>query len=259
MSTRSILTIDLNSDLGENTPENIVSDDAAMLELVSSANVSCGFHAGNPQGIRTTLERAVAQGVAIGAHPSYDDWEGFGRRDRDVPDAQLQAQIEYQIGALKGLAAAAGGTVSYVKPHGALYNAIARDERQARAVVHAIRAIDPNLVVLGLAGSVANRVAEEAGLRVAVEAFADRAYNPDGTLVSRHEPNAVLRDPSAAAKRVLRLVEDGQIEAVDGSVIAAHAQSVCFHGDSQGAIDMARAARDLLDRSGVSIASFASA
>ena len=250
-------SIDLNSDLGENVPDRIVSDDEAMLGLVTSANVSCGFHAGSPEGIRTTLAAATKGGVVIGAHPGYDDYEGFGRRALDVPPATLQAQVEYQIGALLGLTAAVGGTVAYVKPHGGLYNAIVRDEAQAKVVVDAVKAVDDSLVFLGLAGSVANRVAAEAGLQVAAEAFADRSYNPDGSLVSRSEPNAVLHDAEAVAARVLRLVETGQVEAIDGSLVDVDAQSICFHGDSQGSIDMARAARELLESSGVRIAAFA--
>ncbi|RCS89914.1 LamB/YcsF family protein [Brevibacterium aurantiacum] len=251
--------IDLNSDLGENVPDRVVSDDSAMLGLVSSANVSCGFHAGSPEGIRTTLAAATQGGVVIGAHPGYDDYEGFGRRPLDVPAATLQAQVEYQIGALLGLTAAVGGSVAYVKPHGGLYNAIVRDEAQAKVVVDAVKAVDSSLVFLGLAGSVANRVAAEAGLKVAAEAFADRSYNPDGSLVARTEPNAVLHDPQAVAARVLRLVQTGQVEAIDGSLVDVDAQSICFHGDSQGSIDMARAARELLESSGVRIAAFAGA
>ncbi|PCC54856.1 LamB/YcsF family protein [Brevibacterium aurantiacum] len=255
----STVSIDLNSDLGENVPDRVVSDDTAMLGLVSSANVSCGFHAGSPEGIRTTLAAATQGGVVIGAHPGYDDYEGFGRRPLDVPAATLQAQVEYQIGALMGLTAAVGGSVAYVKPHGGLYNAIVRDEAQAKVVVDAVKAVDSSLVFLGLAGSVANRVAAEAGLKVAAEAFADRSYNPDGSLVARTEPNAVLHDPQAVAARVLRLVQTGQVEAIDGSLVDVDAQSICFHGDSQGSIDMARAARELLESSDVRIAAFAGA
>ena len=259
MSTNSETRIDLNSDLGENVPDRVVSDDSAMLGLVTSANVSCGFHAGNPEGIHATVDAAVKGGVVIGAHPGYDDYEGFGRRALDVPAATLQAQVEYQIGALIGLTTGVGGEVAYVKPHGGLYNAIVRDEAQAKVVIDAVRAIDDSLVFLGLAGSVANRIAAEAGLNVAAEAFADRAYNPDGSLVSRSEPNAVLSDPDAVAARVLRLVATGQVEAIDGSLIDVDAQSICFHGDSQGSIDMARAARALLESEGVAISAFAGA
>lgn len=258
-SATGAMSIDLNSDLGENVPDRVVSDDAAMLGLVSSANVSCGFHAGSPDGIRATLTAATQRGVIIGAHPGYNDYEGFGRRRLNVPAATLQAQVEYQIGALLGLTSAVGGSVAYVKPHGGLYNAIVTDEAQAKVVVDAVKAIDDSLVFLGLAGSVANRVAAEAGLTVAAEAFADRSYNPDGSLVSRSEPNAVLNDPEAVAARVLRLVRTGQVEAIDGSLVDVDAQSICFHGDSQGSIDMARAARELLESSDVTIAPFSGA
>ena len=250
-TTQHAPTIDLNSDLGENVPDRIVSDDEAMLGVVTSANVSCGFHAGSPEGIRATLAEATDRGVVIGAHPGYDDYEGFGRRALDVPAATLQAQVEYQIGALIGLATAVGSTVAYVKPHGGLYNAIVHDEAQARIVAEAVKAVDPNLTFLGLAGSVSNRVA--------AEAFADRAYNPDGSLVSRTEAGAVLDDPALVAARVLRLVETGQIEAIDGSVITVDAQSICFHGDSKGSIEMAQASRAVLEEAGVVIAPFAGA
>lgn len=251
--------IDLNSDLGENVPERVVSDDAAMLQIVTSANVSCGFHAGSPQGIRDTLATAVEQGVTIGAHPGYDDYENFGRTNLTIAPAELQAQVEYQLGALMGLAAAVGGSVRYVKPHGAMYNTIARDAVLARAVVAAVKAVDPSLVFLGLAGGVATDIAAQQGLTVAAEAFADRAYQPDGQLVSRTEPGSVLHDPDVVAQRMLRFAEEGVIEAVDGSLVRVAAQSICVHGDSPGSIAMARATRALLESSGVTIAPFAAA
>ncbi len=250
-------TIDLNSDLGENVPDRIVGDDEAMLRVVSSANVSCGFHAGSPEGIAATLRAAVANGVAIGAHPGYRDYEGFGRRAMDVDSATLQAHVEYQLGALQALATAAGGAVVYVKPHGALYNTIARDERQAQDVVAAIRAVDPSLVLLGLAGGVVLDVAERAGLATAAEAFADRAYTPDGLLVSRSEPGSVLHEPELVAARMVRLAEEGVVEAIDGSQVAVRAESICVHGDSAGAIAMAEATRAALEAAGVTIAPFA--
>jgi len=252
-------TIDLNSDLGENVPERIISDDAAMLRIVTSANVSCGFHAGSPQGIRDTLATAVEQGVTIGAHPGYDDYENFGRTKVDIDPAALQAQVEYQLGALMGLASAVGGRVAYVKPHGALYNTIARDETQARAVVAAVKAVDPNLVFLGLAGGVATDIAAREGLSAAAEAFADRAYQPDGQLVSRTEPNSVLHDPDAVAARMLRFAEEGVIEAIDGSLVRVDAVSICVHGDSEGSVAMAAATKHLLESSGVTTAPFARA
>ena len=250
-------TIDLNSDLGENTAERFVADDAAMLEIVSSANVSCGFHAGSPEGIRETIAEAVARGVTVGAHPGYRDVEGFGRRDLDVAPATLQAEVEYQLGALMGLAGAVGAAVRYVKPHGALYNRIAHDEAQAQAVVAAVRAIDPSLVLMCLPGAAVLDLATRAGIPVASEAFADRAYTPTGALLPRREPGAVLQDPAVVAARMLRLVRDGVIEAVDGSAVTVRADSICVHGDSPDAVAMARAVRDLLAAEGVGFAPFA--
>ncbi|NKE09057.1 MULTISPECIES: LamB/YcsF family protein [Kocuria] len=254
-----MLKIDLNSDLGENTPDRLVSDDESMLSIVTSANISCGFHAGSPEGIRDTVRAAVSGGVSVGAHPSYRDYQNFGRTAVDLDSATLQAHVEYQLGAMDGLARAAGGRMTYVKPHGALYNTIARDQRQAEAVVAAVRAIDPNLVLLGLAGGVVLRVAQEAGLTVAAEAFADRAYLPDGQLVSRSQDGAVLHDPAAVSQRMLRLVEDGQLEAIDGSKIRLEAQSICVHGDSPGSVAMAAETRRVLESAGVTIAPFAGA
>jgi UPF0271 protein len=250
-------TIDLNSDLGENVPDRIVSDDASMLSIVTSANVSCGFHAGSPEGIRETLEAAVRAGVVIGAHPGYRDYENFGRTNVEIDSATLQAHVEYQLGALIGLASAVGGRVSYVKPHGALYNTIARDERQSADVVAAIKAIDPSLVLLGLAGGVVLDVASRAGLAVAAEAFADRAYLPDGQLVSRTQDGAVLHDPAAVAERMVRLASDGVIRAIDGSDVRVEAQSICVHGDSPGSIEMAAETKRMLQAAGITIAPFA--
>ncbi|UNK70568.1 5-oxoprolinase subunit PxpA [Microbacterium sp. H1-D42] len=250
-------SIDLNSDLGENTAERMVSDDAAMLEIVTSANVSCGLHAGTPEGIRQTLAAAVARGVVIGAHPSYDDRANFGRTPTDLDAVTLQALVEEQLGALADMAVAVGAAVDYVKPHGALYNTIARDERQAAAVVAAIRAVDPRLMLLGLAGGVVLEVGSRAGLQVASEAFADRAYLPDGTLVPRTEGGAVLHDAHEVAERMLRFAETGMIRAIDGTDVRVDAQSICVHGDSPGAVTMAAGIRGLLSDAGVDLAPFA--
>ncbi|WP_432491759.1 LamB/YcsF family protein [Kineococcus gypseus] len=249
-------TIDLNSDLGENTPERPVSDDAAMLGVVSSANVSCGFHAGSPEGIRETLLAASRAGVAIGAHPGYRDHENFGRERLDLPAATLQAHVEYQLGALWALARSVGDAVVYVKPHGALYNTTAVDAATAAVVVAAVRAVDPSLVLLGLAGGVALEVADRAGLATAAEAFADRAYTPAGHLVPRSRAGAVLHDADLVARRVVRLVQEGVVEAVDGSDVPVRAESVCVHGDSPGAVGMAAATRAALVDAGVGIAPF---
>jgi len=251
--------IDLNSDLGESLGAWRMGDDAAMLSVVSSANVACGFHAGDPAGILATLKAAAANGVTVGAHVSYPDLTGFGRRNMDVASADLIADVIYQIGALKGLAASAGVTVRYVKPHGALYNTIAHDARQGNDVITALLEIDPTLVLVGLAGSPLLNLARERGLRVVAEAFADRAYTPQGALVSRREKGAVLHDPQAVARRMLRLVEEGVVQAIDGSLTRVQADSICVHGDSPGAVDMARELRRQLEQAGVQIQAFADA
>ncbi|MET3495950.1 UPF0271 protein [Variovorax boronicumulans] len=246
----------MNSDLGESLGVWRMGDDAAMLDIVSSANVACGFHAGDPAGILRTLRRAKERGVAVGAHVAYRDLVGFGRRNMDVDSADLRADVIYQIGALKGLAAAAGTEVRYVKPHGALYNTIAHDERQARDVIAAIREIDSSLVLVALAGSPLLGWAEAQGLRVVAEAFADRAYTLQGTLVSRREPGAVLHDAHDVAERMLRLANEGIVTAIDGSVVRIRADSVCVHGDSPGAVGMASRVRERLVQAGVTIRPF---
>lgn len=249
--------IDLNSDLGESLGAWTMGDDAAMLDIVSSANVACGFHAGDPAGILATLKAAQARGVAVGAHVAYPDLAGFGRRNMDVASPDLVADVIYQIGALQGLAHAAGTRISYVKPHGALYNTIAQDERQARDVIAAMRAVDADLALVALAGSPLVQWAQDAGMRVIAEAFADRAYTPAGTLVSRREKGAVLHDAALVAQRMLRLVREGVVEAIDGSLARVQAQSICVHGDSAGAVEMARAVRMALESDGVLVRSFA--
>jgi UPF0271 protein len=252
-------TIDINSDLGESFGAWRMGDDAAMLDVVTSANVACGFHAGDPAGILRTLKAAAAKNVTIGAHVAYPDKVGFGRRNMDVASDELTADVIYQIGALQGLAKAAGTSVRYVKPHGALYNTIAHDRRQALAVIEAIRAIDSNLILVALAGSSLIELARNEGLQCVAEAFADRAYTPQGTLVSRREPGAVLHDPKLVAQRMLRLVEDGCLEAIDGSLTKIQADSICVHGDSPAAVEMARELRRVLEQAHMSLQPFAGA
>ena len=252
-------TIDLNSDLGEGYGAWTMGDDTAMLSIVSSANIACGFHAGDPLTIRATVDAAAAQGVAVGAHVSYPDRVGFGRRPMDVTPAELTADVIYQIGALQGIARAAGTQVTYVKPHGALYNTIANDARQADAVIAAIKEIDPSLVLMALAGAPILTRAADAGLATVAEAFGDRAYTPDGQLLSRREKGAVLHEADAVAARMLRLATEGVIEAIDGSTLRLQADSICVHGDSAGAVDMARRIREELVAGGVTIAPFAGA
>lgn len=257
--TGSIMTgsIDLNSDLGEGYGAWRMGDDDAMLGIVSSANVACGFHAGDPLSILATLRQAAARGVAVGAHVSYPDRVGFGRRPMQVSHDELVGDVIYQIGALQGLARAAGTSVTHVKPHGALYNTIAVDAGQGAAVIEGIKAADPSLVMMGLAGTQILTQAAEAGLAIASEAFADRAYTPEGRLLARDQPGAVLHDPRVVAARMLRLATEGVIEAIDGSVLKLHADSICVHGDSPGAVAMAARIREVLLAGGVAIKPFA--
>ncbi|KTC37657.1 hypothetical protein AO269_24795 [Pseudomonas putida] len=250
-------SIDINSDLGESFGAWSMGDDDAMLDIVTSANVACGFHAGDPAGILRTLKAAAARQVSIGAHVSYPDKVGFGRRNMDVASDELTADVIYQIGALQGLAQAAGTRVSYVKPHGALYNTIAHDRRQGLAVIAAIRAVDPGLVLVALAGSSLIELAREEGLTCVAEAFADRAYTPEGTLVSRREPGAVLHDPQLIGQRMLRLVKEGTLEAIDGSITRIQADSICVHGDSPAAVAMARELRRVLEQANMQLQPFA--
>ncbi len=249
-------TIDLNADLGESFGRWVLGDDPAMLRLVTSANVACGFHAGDPATLLRTVAAATERGVAIGAQVGYPDLAGFGRRFLDIEPEDLTAGVIYQIGALDGLARCVGTRVCYVKPHGALYNATVHHEQQAAAVVRAVTMYDPGLPILGLPGSALMRLATEAGLRTVAEAFADRGYAADGSLVPRTLPGALLNDPDQVAERVLRLVVDGEIVAVDGHVVPVLAESVCLHGDSPGAVAMGRAVRLSLAGAGVELRAF---
>ena len=251
-----MVSVDLNADLGESFGVWQLGDDNAVLALVTSANVACGFHAGDPAVLAHTCTEAADRGVRIGAQVGYNDMAGFGRRFIDVTAEDLRAEVIYQIGALQALARVAGSDVSYVKPHGALYNAIVNHRDQARAVAEAVHAVDSGLPVLGLAGSVFFAEAERLGLRTVPEAFADRAYRPDGQLVSRRERNAVLHDPEEIADRVASMVQSGRVVAVDGSTISITVESVCVHGDSPGAVEIATAVREKLVARGVELKPF---
>jgi 5-oxoprolinase (ATP-hydrolysing) subunit A len=249
--------LDLNSDLGEGYGHWALGDDAALLGVVTSANVACGFHAGDPATIDRTVRTATEHGVAIGAQVSYPDLVGFGRREIDVAPDDLTADVLYQIGALEAFARAAGSRVRYVKPHGALYNRIARDPVQAAAVVEAIHRYDPTLPLLTLPGSAAMRAAEDAGIPAVGEGFADRAYTGEGRLVSRREPGAVLHDPGRVAARAVVMATEGRVETVDGGEVAVEVRSLCVHGDTPGAVDLAKAVRAALDEAGVTLEAFA--
>ena len=250
-------TVDLNADLGESFGRWTLGDDEAMLDVVTSANVACGFHAGDPATLLRTCELAAERGVVVGAQVGYHDLAGFGRRFVDIDPDDLVADVVYQIGALQALCAAAGTRVSYVKPHGALYNAVVHHEAQAAAVVAAVRRVDDALPVLGLPGSALLRLAEQAGLPTVTEAFADRAYSPDGRLAPRSQPGAVLHDPEQVAARAVRMAVEGVVQAVDGSDLPVTARSICVHGDSPGAVSMALAVRRAMEAAGLSLASFA--
>ncbi|ALV44447.1 hypothetical protein MB46_01830 [Arthrobacter alpinus] len=249
--------IDLNSDVGESFGNWTMGDDEAIFTSVSSANVACGFHAGDPSTIAATCRAAVAAGVTVGAHVGYRDLAGFGRRFLDCSPTELADDVLYQLGALSAMARAAGTTIKYVKPHGALYNTIVHHEGHAQAVVDAVKAFGTDLPLLLLPGSLALARAEAAGLRAVAEAFADRNYTPEGTLVSRREANAVLHDPVRVAANMVRLATEGTITAIDGSIIAMPAESICVHGDTAGAVAMAAAVRAGLEAAGVQITSFA--
>lgn len=250
-------TIDLNADLGEGFGAWRAGDDDALLALVSSANVACGFHAGDPVVMRRTVEAAAARGVAVGAHPGYPDLLGFGRRDLAASPDEVTAYVLYQVGALAAFCAAAGTRLRYVKPHGALYNRAARDPATARAVAEGVRLADPSLVVLGLAGSHLVRAAEEAGLRAAAEAFVDRGYLADGSLVPRGQPGATLHDPEAVAARAVRMVREGAVTAADGAELVVRPHSLCVHGDNPDAPAILAAVRAALAGAGIAVAPFA--
>jgi 5-oxoprolinase (ATP-hydrolysing) subunit A len=249
--------LDLNSDLGEGLGVWTLGDDEAMLGLVTSANIACGYHAGDPTIMRRVCAQAVARGVAIGAQVGYHDLVGFGRRRIDADPAELVNDVIYQIAALDGFARIAGDRVRYVKPHGALYNTIGTDSEQAAAVVDAVRRYDPTLLVLGLPGSQWLAQAAAAGLRAVPEAFADRAYTPQGQLVSRRLPGAVLHDPDVIAARCVEMARTGKVRAIDGSLVDVAARSVCIHGDTPGAVEIARRVRTALLDAGVVLGPFA--
>ncbi|MEV0349163.1 5-oxoprolinase subunit PxpA [Nonomuraea sp. NPDC050680] len=251
------MVIDLNADLGEGFGVWRLGDDLALLDIVTSANVACGFHAGDPVTIRRTCAAAVDRGVAIGAQVSYRDLAHFGRREMDVEPEELCAEVLYQLAAVDGIARAMGGRVSYVKPHGALYNRICRDEEQAAAVIEAVADYDTSLPVLTLPGSVVHGVAAAEGVPTIIEAFADRAYTAAGTLVSRREPEAVIHDVAAVSARAVRMAVEGRVTAVDGSPVAVSARSICVHGDTPDAVRLAQAVRDGLLEAGVVLQAFA--
>ena len=247
------MRIDLNADVGESFGAYRYGDDDGVLPSVSSANIACGFHAGDPSVMRSTVQLARRHGVAIGAHPGFQDLAGFGRREMHLPTAELESLVAYQIGALAAIAAAEGARLSHVKPHGALYNMAAQDVAMADAIARAVRAVDGSLVLFGLSGSQLVAAGERAGLRVASEVFADRAYRADGSLAPRSTPGAVLTDATEVARRAVTMASRQTVAALDGTSVSLKADTVCVHGDTPGAAVLARAVRSALAAAGIEV------
>lgn len=251
------MRIDLNSDLGESFGPWPMGDDAALMASISSANVACGFHAGDPGTMRATVALAKASGVAIGAHPGFPDLVGFGRREIQVTPQEVEDFVVYQVAALAGIAAGQGVRLQHVKAHGALYNLACRDRALADAIARAVAAIDKKLILFGLPNSELIKAGEHAGLPVAAEVFADRAYEADGSLASRQKAGSVIHDPAAVVARVITMLRERRVVALDGSVIGLEADTICLHGDTPGAADLARAVRAGLEAAGVTVSNLA--
>ena len=247
------MRVDLNADVGESSGASSVAQDPALMTSITSANVACGFHAGDPATMRATVELAREHGVAVGAHPGFPDLAGFGRRELQVSPRDVEDFVVYQVGALAGIAAAQGVRLQHVKPHGALFNMAARDPALADAVAKAVTQIDRSMILFGLPGSERIRAGREAGLRTACEVFADRAYQPDGALVSRQHPDAVIHDPDAVVARVIRMVRERAVEAIDGSRVPLEVDTICVHGDTPGAAELAARVRAALTEAGVEV------
>ena len=247
------MRVDLNADVGEGAAGGALGHDLALMQSITSANVACGFHAGDPGIMRATIELARAHGVAVGAHPGFPDLEGFGRRELQVAPRDVEDFVVYQVGALAAIAAAQGVRLQHVKPHGALFNMAARDAALADAVARATAMIDPSMMLFGLPGSELNAAGRRAGLKTACEAFADRAYQPDGALVSRQQPGAVIHDADVVVARAVRMVRDQAVEAIDGSTVPLIVDTICVHGDTPGAADLAAHIRAALTAAGIEV------
>ena len=250
------IAVDLNSDMGEGFGAYRMGDDAAILEIVTSANVACGMHAGDPEIMAKTFALAKARGVAVGAHPGFPDLWGFGRRVIPFTHGEIERLVAYQVGAAQALSRYAGHPITYVKAHGALGNLTQTDEAVAKAIARAIKAVDPDLICMTFAGAVMERVAAEIGLVVRREVFADRAYTEEGNLVHRSVPGAVLHDGDEAAARMLRMVQAGAIETVSGRLLPVQIDTICVHSDTPGAIQMAAKVRSALEGAGIAVKSF---
>jgi UPF0271 protein len=247
------VNIDLNSDIGESFGRWSLGNDAEVLRSITSANIACGYHAGDPRVMRETVRLAKAAGVAVGAHPGFPDLVGFGRRDMAATPREVEDFVLYQIGALAAIAAAEGVRVQHVKAHGALYNMSVRDRGLAEAIARAVITFNPTLILFAPRGTELMRAAQTAGLRVAAEGFADRAYQPDGSLTPRHRPRAVIEDVDEVVARAVRMARDGVVASIDGREIAMKVDTICTHGDTPGSHNLTRALRDGLQRAGLAI------
>ncbi|TYS69935.1 LamB/YcsF family protein [Sutcliffiella horikoshii] len=249
-------TVDLNSDLGESFGAYTIGNDEEVLQYISTANIACGFHAGDYNVLMKTVQTAADLGVSIGAHPGFPDLAGFGRRDMHMSKKEIFNLVVYQIGAIKAAATVAGTYVHHVKPHGALYNLASKDEVVATAIAEAVHAVDSKLILFGLAGSELVRAGEKVGIKVAQEVFADRTYQPDGTLTPRSHANAMIHDADLAVERVLRMVTEGKVTAVNGEEIFIQADTICVHGDEPEALEFVRKLRAKLEENQVAIQAF---
>lgn len=248
-----MLSVDLNCDMGEGFGPWPMGNDAELMKFVSSANIACGFHAGDPATMRKTVEVAVKRGVAIGAHPGFPDLQGFGRRAMSLRPQEIYDLVLYQVAALKGICEANGTKLRHVKPHGALYNQAAADAAMAGAIANAVAKLDPNLIVYGLSGSFLISAAKTAGLRAASEVFADRTYQENGSLTPRTDPNALVADPAEAARQALQMVAEKIVISTSGKAVNLNAETICIHGDSEHAVEFASAIRAELDKRGVAV------
>jgi UPF0271 protein len=247
------MRIDINSDTGESFGAYSIGHDAGLFRSITSANVAAGFHAGDPSVLRATIRLAKANGVAVGAHPGFPDLVGFGRRELNVTPQEAEDLVLYQIAAVAGVAAADGVRIQHVKPHGALFNMAVRNKELAAAIAGAVAAFDKTLILFGLPGSEILHAGRAAGLRVAAEVFADRAYEPDGSLASRRKPNSVIHDPDAVVARAVRMVKERTVVAIDGSVVPLEADTICVHGDTPGSDDLAAKIRAGFESAGVAV------
>ena len=247
------MRIDINSDMGESFGAYTIGHDAGLMKSIKSANIAAGFHGGDPSVLRDTIRLAKAHGVAVGAHPGFPDLVGFGRRDLNVTPREAEDFVLYQIAAVAGVAWAEGVKVQHVKPHGALFNMAVRNAELATAIARAITAIDRSLILFGLPGSEILNAGRAAGLRVAAEVFADRAYEPDGSLASRRKPGSVIHDPEAVVARAVRMIKERSVVAIDGTVVPLDAETICVHGDTPGSDNLAAKIRDGLESAGVTV------